>query len=211
MNQKNIFITGIGTNIGKTITSAIIAEALKADYWKPIQAGDLNNTDSMKVKNLVENSKSEFFTSLFELNTPASPHYAAAIDGISIETNMIIRPKTKNHLVIEGAGGVYVPLNDTQTIMDLIMPDDFVVVVSRHYLGSINHSLLTIKALKAEGIKNIGIVFSGDTYPSSEEIILKMTQIPMIGRIENEPYFDTRVVQEYAELFKPELQRLLNL
>lgn len=211
MNQKNIFITGIGTNIGKTITSAIIAEALKADYWKPIQAGDLNNTDSMKVKNLVENSKSEFFTSLFELNTPASPHYAAAIDGISIETNMIIRPKTKNHLVIEGAGGVYVPLNDTQTIMDLIMPDDFVVVVSRHYLGSINHSLLTIKALKAEGIKNMGIVFSGDTYPSSEEIILKMTQIPMIGRIENEPYFDTRVVQEYAELFKPELQRLLNL
>jgi dethiobiotin synthetase len=211
MNQKNIFITGIGTNIGKTITSAIIAEALQADYWKPVQAGDLNNTDSMKVKKLVENSKSEFFPSSFELNTPASPHYAAAIDGISIETNKIIRPKTKNHLVIEGAGGVYVPLNDTQTIMDLIMPDDFVVVVSRHYLGSINHSLLTIKALKAEGIKNMGIVFSGDTYPSSEDIILKMTQIPMIGRIENEPYFDARVVQEYAELFKPELQRLLNL
>lgn len=211
MKSKNIFVTGIGTDVGKTITSAIITEALQADYWKPIQAGDLDNSDSMKVKKLVENKKSKFFSPMYELNTPASPHFAAAIDGISIEHSKMIRPKTKNYLVIEGAGGLFVPLNDTQTVMDLIMPDDFVIVVSRHYLGSINHSLLTIKALKAAGINHMGIVFSGDAYPSSEDIIMKMTQVPMLGRIDDEPYFDTRVVQEYAELFKPELQRLLNL
>lgn len=211
MVKKQIFITGIGTDVGKTITSAIITEALQADYWKPVQAGDLHHTDSMKVQQLVSNAKSVFHPSAYGLKTPASPHYAAALDEITIEINQLQRPKTKNHLVIEGAGGLFVPLNDQHTILDLIQPEDFVIVVSRHYLGSINHSLLTIEALKAAGFKKIGIIFSGDAYLSTEDIILKKSQLPLIGRIEVEPYFDKNVVLEYAEQFLPNLENFINV
>jgi len=210
MNKKTIFITGIGTDVGKTITAAIITEALQADFWKPIQAGDLHLTDSMKVQQLVSNPKSVFHASAYDLQTPASPHYAAAIDEISIDIKKINRPKTKNPLVIEGAGGVLVPLNEHHTILDLIQPEDFVIVVSRHYLGSINHTLLTLEVLKSNGFKNLGIVFSGDAYPSTEDIVLKKGQIPMIGRIEHEPYFDKNVVLEYAERFFPALENFIN-
>lgn len=210
MKKKTIFITGIGTDVGKTITSAIITEVLQADYWKPVQAGDLHHTDSMKVEQLVSNTRSVFHPSAYALQTPASPHYAAAIDEITLELSDLKRPKTQNHLVIEGAGGVLVPLNDQDTILDLIHPDDFVIVVSRHYLGSINHTLLTLEVLKAAGLKKIGIIFSGDSYPSSEDIILKKSRLPMIGRIEVEPYFDKNVVLEYAEQFLPDLQNFIN-
>jgi dethiobiotin synthetase len=210
MNKKTIFITGIGTDVGKSITSAIITEALQADYWKPVQAGDLHLTDSMKVEQLVSNPKSVFHPSVYALQTPASPHYAAALDETTIELSQLKRPKTKNHLVIEGAGGLLVPLNDQHTILDLIQPDDFIIVVSRHYLGSINHTLLTLEVLKAAGLKNIGIVFSGDAYPSTEDIIRKKSQLPMIGRIEVEPFFDKNVVLEYAERFSPDLEKFIN-
>ena len=106
------------------------------------------------------------------MNTPMSPHAAADIDGITIDLNQIKEPKTENHLVIEGAGGLLVPLNDTDTIFDLIQSDYKVIVVSRHYLGSINHTLLTIEKLQQRNV-DIGIVFSGDEYPTTEEIILK--------------------------------------
>src|SRR6187551_2999309 len=107
-----IFITGISTDVGKTVASTIIVEALEADYWKPIQAGDLDNSDSHKVKAQVSNAKSVFHPNAYALNTPASPHHAATIDGITIDIKNIKEPKTANHLVIEGAGGILVPLND---------------------------------------------------------------------------------------------------
>ena len=143
-----IFITGISTDVGKTVVSAIITQALEADYWKPIQAGDLNNSDTHKIKAYVSNQKTTFFENSYALNTPASPHHAAELDCVQIDIQKIIEPKTENHLVIEGAGGLYVPLNSNETIVDLIQPDYKVIVVSRHYLGSINHTLLTIEALK---------------------------------------------------------------
>lgn len=210
MNKKTIFITGIGTDVGKTITSAIITEALQADYWKPVQSGDLHHTDSIKVEQLVSNPKSVFHPAVYALQTPVSPHYAAALDEITIELSQLKRLSTENHLVIEGAGGVLVPLNDQHTILDLIYPDDFVIVVSRHYLGSINHTLLTLEVLKAAGFKKIGIIFSGDAYSSTEDIILKKFQLPLLGRIEVEPYFDANVVLEYAERFLPDLEKFIN-
>ena len=143
-----LFITGIGTDVGKTVASAIITQALEADYWKPIQAGDLHHSDADKVKALVSNKKSQFHPNAYALNTPASPHYAATLDGIVLDIKKIQEPTTTNHLVIEGAGGILVPLNDTDSIIDLIQKDHKVVVVSRHYLGSINHTLLTFEALK---------------------------------------------------------------
>lgn len=210
-----LFVTGIGTDVGKTVASAIITQALEADYWKPIQAGDLDNSDSHKVKSLISchtersrSTKSQIFENSYKLNTPASPHLAAAIDGIIIDLKKIIEPKTKNHLVIEGAGGVLVPLNNEDCIIDLIQKDYKVIVVSRHYLGSINHTLLTFEALKSRKIEVSGIIFSGDENKASEEIILSKTKAKLIGRIDNEPYFDQNVIQYYADKFRDSLLTL---
>src|SRR5690554_4985651 len=131
------FITGIGTDVGKTIVSAIFTEALQADYWKPIQSGDLDNSDSDKVKKLISNSTSVFHESAYNLTTPASPHYSAELDGITIDLKKIKEPKTKNHLVIEGAGGLYVPLNHKDTIADLIQPNYKVVVRSEEHTSEL--------------------------------------------------------------------------
>lgn len=205
-----LFITGIGTDVGKTIASAVITEALQADYWKPIQAGDLNHSDSHKIKSYISNSNTVIHENCYKLNTPASPHYAAAIDNISIEINKIIEPKTNNHLVIEGAGGILVPLNDNETIIDLIQKDYKTIVVSRHYLGSINHTLLTIETIKNRKINIAGIIFSGDENKATEEIILKKAGVKFIGRIENEPYFDQNVIKYYADIFRENLLLLEN-
>jgi dethiobiotin synthetase len=203
-----LFITGIGTDVGKTITSAIVTQALEADYWKPVQAGDLDNSDSHKIQRYISNSKTQIFENSYKLNTPASPHLAAAIDGITIDLKKIIEPLTDNHLVIEGAGGILVPLNDIDCIVDLIKEDYKVILVSRHYLGSINHTLLTFEALKNRNIAVAGIVFSGDENKATEEIILSKTKAKFIGRIENEPYFDQNVILYYADKFR---ENLLNL
>ena len=203
-----LFITGISTDVGKTITSAIVVEALEADYWKPVQAGDLDNSDSHKVKSKISNSKSRFYPNSYQLNTPASPHLAAEIDGITIDLKNIQEPKTDNHLVIEGAGGIFVPLNEEHSIIDLIQPDYKVIVVSRHYLGSINHTLLTIEAILNRGFEVTGIIFSGSENKATESLILNKTKIKCIGRIDEEPYFDQNVIREYADLFR---DNLLNL
>lgn len=203
-----LLITGIGTDVGKTIASAIITEALEADYWKPIQAGDLDTSDSHKIKAFLSNDKTVIHPNSYALNTPASPHLAAEIDGITIDKSNIIEPSTENHLVIEGAGGIFVPLNDNETIVDLIQSDYKVIVVSRHYLGSINHTLLTIEALQNRKIAIAGIVFNGEENVATESIILKKTGINCIGRISQEPYFDQNVIREYADLFR---EKLINL
>jgi dethiobiotin synthetase len=203
-----LFITGIGTDVGKTITSAIVTQALEADYWKPVQAGDLDNSDSHKIQRYISNSKTQIFENSYKLNTPASPHLAAAIDGITIDLKKIIEPLTDNHLVIEGAGGILVPLNDIDCIVDLIKEDYKVILVSRHYLGSINHTLLTFEALKNRNIAVAGIVFSGDENKATEEIILSKTKAKFIGRIENEPYFDQNVIQYYADKFRENLLKI---
>ncbi len=202
-----LFITGIGTDVGKTIASAIITEALEADYWKPVQAGDLGDSDSHKIRRYISNTKTHIFPNAYALNTPASPHYAAELDGISISLSHICEPETKNHLVIEGAGGIFVPLNESDTIADLIRPDYKVVIVSRHYLGSINHTLLTIEALKNRSCTIAGIVFNGDENEASERVILKKSGLKMLGRIGSEPYFDKNVISEYADAFRPELMK----
>lgn len=203
-----LFVTGIGTDVGKTVASTILTQALEADYWKPVQAGDLDNSDSHKVKSQISNPKSQIFENSYKLNTPASPHLAAAIDGITIDLKKIIAPKTKNNLVIEGAGGVLVPLNNEDCIIDLIQKDYKVIIVSRHYLGSINHTLLTFEALKSRKIEVSGIIFSGDENKATEEIILSKTKAKFIGRINNEPYFDQNVIQYYADKFRDSLLSL---
>lgn len=199
--MKRIFVTGISTEVGKTIASAIIVEALEADYWKPIQAGDLQYSDNDKVGKLISNTKTVIHKNSYALTSPMSPHAAADIDGINIRKDSIEEPETHNHLVIEGAGGILVPINDNETILDLIKPGYKVIVVSRHYLGSINHSLLTIETLKARGLE-VFVIFSGEKHPTTENIILSKTGVSFIGRISEEESFNKKVIKKYADEFR---------
>jgi dethiobiotin synthetase len=182
--KQPIFITGIGTGVGKTIVSAIITEKLKADYWKPIQSGDLDDSDTLKVKSLVSNDVTVFHPESYRLTQPFSPHKSAAIDKITINLQNIILPKTDNQLVIEGAGGLMVPLNDSFLIIDLIKQlNAKVILVSKNYLGSINHTLLSIQALKNYNIEVMGIVFNGQKDIYSKTYILNYSGLTELGQI----------------------------
>lgn len=200
--MKQFFVTGISTDVGKTITSAVLVEALQADYWKPVQTGE--DSDSETISNLISNTKTVLHKSSYSLKAPMSPHAAAALEGVYIDHNKIQEPKTENHMVIEGAGGVLVPLNDSDTLLDIIMPTYHVVVVVKHYLGSINHSLLTIKWLLLKGY-DVAILFNGEPNKASEDIITKITGVPVLGRIGQEATLTKEVVKKYAEQLRPAL------
>ncbi|MFD0749450.1 dethiobiotin synthase [Mucilaginibacter calamicampi] len=177
MKEKPLFITGIGTGIGKTVVAAILTESLKADYWKPVQSGDLDNSDTMKVKSLVANDKTVFHTEAYRLTQPFSPHKSAALDGVEIELDKFKLPQTNNTLIIEGAGGLMVPLNNKDLMIDLIKRlDAEVVLVIQHYLGSINHTLLSLEALYNRNIPIRAIIFNGDSDEYSENVIKAHTK-----------------------------------
>ncbi|WBL22640.1 dethiobiotin synthase [Zunongwangia sp. HRR-M8] len=205
--KQSYFITGIDTEVGKTMISAIVTEALEADYWKPIQAGDLDNSDTHKVERLISNKKTKFHKNAFALKTPMSPHAAAEIDGVVVSSKTMIRPETDNDLVVEGAGGLLVPISDSETIADLIQPEDKVILVSRHYLGSINHTLLSIEALRSRGLDCFGIIYSGNETKTTEDIIQKMSGVPVIGRVEEEEEFTAEVIKKYADKFRENLKK----
>ena len=196
--KDTYFVVGISTEVGKTIVSAILTEAFQADYWKPIQSGDLENSDTDKVKRLISSTHTVFHPNSYGLHTPASQHLSAQLDGVLIELSKIVRPETNNTLVIEAAGGLYVPLNEKDMMLDLIHPTDKVILVSRHYLGSINHTLLTYETLKNRGLNIHSIVFSGTPTPSTEEVILRHTNLPVLLHIDEEPYFDKQIILKYA-------------
>ncbi len=201
MPEKPIFVTGIGTNVGKTLVSAILVEKLKADYWKPVQSGDLDNSDTIKVKSLVNNSTSVFHPETYKLTQPFSPHKSAAIDNITIDLNTIILPKTDNQLIIEGAGGVMVPLNDRYLIIDLIKQlNAEVIVVSQNYLGSINHTLLTVTALKNCNIPIKGIIFNGVKDMYSREYVLSYTEAAYLGHVPQYKTVNKKTVIEAGDL-----------
>lgn len=184
---KPLFITGIGTDIGKTIVSAILVEKLQADYWKPVQSGELDNSDTMKVQRLVSNKLSVFHPEAYRLTQPFSPHKSAELDGVEIDMSRIVSPQTSRPLIIEGAGGLMVPLNNRgDMIINLIKKlDAEVVLVSKNYLGSINHTLLSVDALERRNIKIKALVFNGDSDSYSENIIKTRfnNNIPLILHI----------------------------
>lgn len=197
----NYFVTGIDTDSGKTLVSAILCEALGADYWKPIQAGVPCDTDT--VKTLVTNPSTKFHKELYKLKTPASPHAAARIDELKITVNDIKLPQTNNDLIVEGAGGCLVPLNDHEFVIDLISALNIsVIVVADLYLGSINHTLLTIEALQKRNLSITGIIFNGESNAESERIILLHSNLKCLLRIHKEIMIDNAVVQKYAQQLK---------
>lgn len=198
--MQPIFITGIGTDVGKTVVSAIVAEALQADYWKPVQAGFDNGTDSEWVRSVL-NKKSVVYPEVYKLKLPASPHIAAREEGITIDLQEIYnqQPAGNGQLVIEGAGGLLVPLNDKEFVIDLIKKlNARVILVSRNYLGSINHSLLTAQVCKANNINVIGWVFN-DQYMDYEKEIADWTGYPVIGNVPFMEKIDTQFIKTQAE------------
>jgi dethiobiotin synthetase len=197
----NYFITAIDTDSGKTLVSAILCEMMEADYWKPLQAG--LPRDSETVKSLVTNPKTQIHPEQYLLKTPASPHAAAKIDGVQIRLSNFKVPKSEN-LVIEGAGGCLVPLNDDDFVIDLMQElKANIIVVADLYLGSINHTLLTLEFLQSRKLPIKGIIFNGDSNPESERIILKHhPSIRMLLHIKKEDRVDKDVVKAYATQLK---------
>ena len=184
----SIIIAGIHTGIGKTVCASVICQATGFDYWKPVQAGDLESSDSIFVSTNVTNPACTVHRERYRLSIPASPHYAAMQDGLAIKADDFALPKTKNHLVIETAGGVMSPLSDSFLNIDLIRQFNLpVVLVCSDYLGSINHTLLTVHALQQRGIPIKGLVFSGEETISTGAFILQYTKLPLLFSI---PQFD---------------------
>lgn len=196
--MKKYFITGIGTGVGKTLVSAILCEALKADYWKPLQCGNLDDSDI--VKGLLTNQTSRIHKETYRFRTPASPHYAASLEKKKIIPEKIILPQTKNNLIIEGAGGLMVPLNENSLMIDLIKKlNAEVILVSQNYLGSINHTLLSVAVLRSRKIKIKGIIFNGDPQPSSEKFILDYCKIKLLFSLPKQKKINKEFVRNFAE------------
>jgi len=209
---KRIFVTGIGTGVGKTMVSAVLAEALEADYWKPIQCGNLDNSDTLTVKSLISNSISQIHPEAYRLKTASSPHYAAQAESVQIDIEKCFLPITNHSLIIEGAGGLMVPLNSNDCVADLISALNVpVVLICRNYLGSINHTLLSITLLKQKGIKLLGLIFSGDNYLDNEEVIQHFGQVSIIGRIDEATHIDKEFIRQQALKLKKSLSKHYSL
>ena len=205
-----LIVAGIGTEIGKTVASAVLVEALNADYWKPIQSGGLDDSDTDAVKRLIRNPVSTFHPEAYRLTQPLSPHAAAEIDKVAIELNKIKAPETDNALVVELAGGLMVPLNNHHLNIDLIQELGWpVVLVSKNYLGSINHTLLSVDACRTRNIPLLGILFNGETVTATESFILHYTGLPCVGRIGQEQQITPEITRRYADLLLPGLNQLV--
>ena len=194
----NYFVSAIGTDSGKTLVSAILVEALKADYWKPIQAGEPGDTETVQA--LVSNELTTFHSETHRLKLPASPHAAAKYEHKAIAMLDFELPETSNELIIEGAGGILVPLNDHDYVIDIAKQlNTEVVLVSNLYLGSINHTLLTIEYLKAKEIPVKGIIFNGDSNPESEEIILRKSGYKLLLHLPKLSLINKNVIKYWAD------------
>jgi dethiobiotin synthetase len=224
--MQSFFISGIGTGIGKTLVAAILTEALCADYWKPVQAGVEEETDSQWVARMISNSQSRVLPETYRLHMPASPHLAARAEGICVDLDAILtqymnfsglsegRRNTgvpnKRPLLIEGAGGLLSPLNDQEFGIDLVRKLDIpLLLVSRNYLGSINHSLMTAKVCVMHGLNVAGWIFN-DQFGGYEEQIEEWTHIPRIASIPFREKPDRQFVFEQAKRLSPVLQKLVN-
>jgi dethiobiotin synthetase len=202
--MKSYFITAIDTDSGKTLVSAILCEALAADYWKPIQAGLPKDSD--RVKELISNSTTKIHPEKFLLTTPASPHASAKIDNVEIKLSDFDLPKTNNNLIVEGAGGCLVPINEKHFVIDIIKKINIeVILVADLYLGSINHTLLTIEALKKRSIPIKGIIFNGESNHESERIILQHSDLKLLAHIATEKTIDKALVLKYASILRNKL------
>lgn len=206
--MNRLIVTGIGTDVGKTLVSAILATLLQADYWKPIQCDD----DTHTMRQLLNPENHAIHPPAYSFRNPLSPHHAARLEGVTIRPDSIVLPLTPRPLVIESAGGLFVPLTSRLLTFDLFHSWRIPwVIVSRHYLGSINHTLLTCDALKRAGCSILGIIFNGEPNPDSEGAILEITQLPLIGRLYPEARINQETIHKYAQRWKKPNMHLASL
>lgn len=198
MSKRKIIVAGIDTDTGKTVISAILCKALKADYWKPVQAGDLSNTDSHKIGKW--NPETIIHPEAYRLTEPMSPHAAAAIDSLRIDENQLVIPETDNSLIIELAGGLMVPLREDYLSIDWVETLDFeVVLVSNYYLGSINHTLLSWELLQSRGVNVLGIIFNGEKNSSTFEVVMNRTGTKCLLEVNREKELTPETIEQYAQ------------
>ena len=196
--MHKIIVAGTGPDVGKTVVSAILTTLLEGEYWKPIQCGDEESSDTATMKKWIDPTR--IHMPVYSLKAPLSPHHAARLENISIRLDAIVPPQTRRPLIIEGAGGIFVPLTLKVLSFDLFKTWNCRwVIVSRHYLGSINHTLLTLEALKRQNVPVAGLIFNGEPNPDSEAAILEISQIPLLGRVLPEPLLDKKTIQRYAK------------
>jgi dethiobiotin synthetase len=205
--SRRIVVTGTDTEIGKTVFAAGLADMLSACYWKPIQSGLDGETDAQIVARLGGLSCDRLLPEGYRLKTPVSPHQSAAIDGIRIDAKTLVVPDTGGRpLVIEGAGGLMVPLDQSTLYVDVFarwrVP---VVLCARTSLGTINHSLLSIEALRRRDIDLLGIAFIGDSNPESEHAICEIGRVQRLGRLPRlSPLTRSTLREAFATSFKPD-------
>lgn len=208
--MHKIIVAGTGTDVGKTVVAAILTTLFNGDYWKPIQCGDEENSDTATMKKLIDTTRHNIYPSAYSLKAPLSPHHAARLENISIDLDSIVLPKTSRPLIIEGVGGIFVPLNNTTLSIDLYQTWKCKwIIVSKHYLGSINHTLLTLEVLKQRDISIAGIVFNGEPNPDTETAILEISQPPLLGRLLPETTINPQTIQRYAKEWQPRLSQIL--
>lgn len=198
MNFKNLFVTAIGTDIGKTVVSAILAKALNASYWKPVQSGVEEGSDSDKIRKLIPSCN--IIPELYSLKAPLSPHAAAKLEGVEIDLDKINLPNLNGNLIVEGAGGLCVPLNNSFMIVDLIVKLNLpVVLVIKNYLGSINHSILSLELLKSKNLKLAAVFFVGESNNESEDFISRRIGDVRIYRVSWVKEVDSWFIEEQGE------------
>ncbi len=199
---QKIFVTGTDTGIGKTVVSAMLMSALDATYWKPIQAGLEEETDTEFVQRVSEAKPENIIAERYRLVTPMSPHAAADIDGVSISLNDFELPSfTTEHLIVEGAGGLLVPINQKETVLDVIQQTDIpVLLVARSGLGTLNHTLLSLEALRNRGISVFAVVLNGEFHPSNKETIEHFGNIPVIELQHQSALTKTALTQAFEHL-----------
>lgn len=203
-------VAGSGTDVGKTVVSAILATLLDADYWKPIQCGNEENSDTATIKNWIDTKRHFVHSPAYSLKAPLSPHHAARLENTPIAIDSITIPTTAHRLVIEGVGGIFVPLTTKVLTIDLFKSWNCQwIIVSRHYVGSINHTLLTIEALKQRQVPIIGIIFNGESNPDSEAAILEISQLPCLGRLLPEENLNLTIIQRYAKEWRPNFSNIV--
>lgn len=208
------FITGIGTGVGKTLVSAVLAESLQADYWKPVQSGYEEGTDSGWVQSMISNGRSLVHPEVYKFKTPVSPNLAAKEEQVSISAEKILAEfaalrSNASRIMIEGAGGLLVPLNDFEFVSDLVrVLNAKVILVSRNYLGSINHSLLTAQVCRQKNLRVMGWIFT-DSYLNYEEDIVRWSGYPRIASIPKLVSVDKEALAEVAAQLQNEFLRAL--
>lgn len=183
---SRFFVTATDTDVGKTVVSAMLTLGLNGTYWKPIQSGLLPTTDTDVIRSVTQLDESHFIPERFRLTQPLSPHRSAQLDGVEIHLSDFALPNHPHtHLIVEGAGGLLVPINEKDYIVDLIRHLDLpVCLVTRTQLGTINHTLLSLRLLQQANIPVLGVIMNGPLNPSNREAIAHYGQVPILGELE---------------------------